>query len=287
MQKQKLILWGNCQADFLSTVLRQSEDLMARFEIKYYSNFSTPGVFDYESCSTTELQSCDVLIYHRVFTPAFVEAATERLAYLPARCLRIPLPYLKNNLYWPFFNTVATPIGVTTEFPNGRLPYRSHIIDSWIQKGLSDEAIVEAFSALDPAEHLDMDLLERDTYERWRSLEAGAEGKLKFASFLMQNWRGNMLFYIYNHVSRPILLHLANQILAQLDAPELSLRDIAKCESGQNITYAVHPGAARYYGISFAKEGSRYSLAGKHYTFPDFIRFYLSVARTEPPVLLV
>lgn len=282
MPKQKLILWGNCQADYLARVLRLSQDLSARFELKYFSNFSTPGVFDTESCPIEELQSCDVLVYHRVFTPDFVKAADERLAQLPAHCLRFPLPYLKSNLYWPFFNTVATPIGITPKLPYGLVPYRNHIIDSWIQRGLSDNAIVEAFCALDPAEHLDMELLERDTYERWRSLEAGAEGKLKFASFLMQNWRGSMLFYVYNHISKPVLLHLANQILSQLGAPELSARDIAKCDSGQAVSYPVHPGAARYYGISFAKEGTRYSLAENNYTFAEFIRFYISMARKAP-----
>lgn len=281
MAKLKLIIWGNCQAGFLAEALRASPELLTRFEVKNYQNFTRPGVFDYESCPLEELENCDALVYHKVYAPEFAEAANLRLAHLPERALRIPIPYLKSNLYWPFFNSVATPMLVTPENPWGALPYRSFILDSWIGQGYSDDYIVEAFSALDPAEHLDMQLLEKETYDRWRSLEANSEGKLKFAVFLMQNWRRSMQFYIYNHVAKPILLHLANQILAHLDVPPLSMKDIAKCHCGQHVTYPVHPGVARFYGISFAKAGTRYSLDGANYTFKEFLRFYLATARAE------
>lgn len=281
MKKLKLILWGNCQADYLAEALRASPDLTARFEISYYTNFSTPGVFDYASCPVEELSGCDVLLYHKVFTPEFVEAAAERLSCLPPHCLRIPLPYLKSNLYWPFFNTVVTYLGVSPERHAGILPYRSCILDGWLRQGMADDDIVEAFTALDPAEHLNLRLLERETYDRWKSLEAGSEGKLKFASFLMENWRLGMQFYLYNHVAKPILLHLANQILAHLDAPALHLKDIAKCRGGQDVVYPVHPGAARFYGIRFAKESTRYNVGGRNRSFQEFIRLYLATARAE------
>lgn len=281
MPKPKLILWGNCQAGFLAEVLRASPEFMAAFELRFYRNFTRPGVFDYETCPAEELENCAVLLYHKVFTPQFVRAAAKRLEHLSARALRIPLPYLKCTLYWPFFDTASDPLLITPDNPWGVLPYRSPVLDDWIREGHDDEAIIRAFGALDPAEHLDLHRQEQETYKRWLLLERDSEGKLEFASFLMRNWRNSLLFYVQNHVAKPVLLHLANQILAQLDLPRLGPRDIARCDCGQHVTYPVHPGAARRYGIGFVKEGTRYSLNGKLYTFREFLRFYLAAARGE------
>lgn len=249
--------------------------------MRFYQNFTRPGVFDYESCPAEELENCDVLLYHKVYTPQFMQTADKRLAHLSARALRIPLPYLKCNLYWPFFDTAPDPLLVSPENPWGVLPYRSPVLEGWIREGHDDEWIIRVFSALDPAEHLDLRHWKQKTYKRWLLLERDSEGKLEFASFLRRNWRNSLLFYFQNHVAKPVLLHLANQILAQLDLPQLGMRDIARCDCGQHVTYPVHPGAARRYGIAFAKEGTRYSLHGNHFTFREFLRFYLAAARSE------
>lgn len=281
MPKPKIILWGNCQAQYLAVILRASPHLNARFEIKDYLNFSRPGIFEPSLVPDAELAACRVLIYHKIYDPKYSAAATAKLSLLPQDVLRIPLPYLKCNLYWPFFNSVIEPMAASPKYPWGLLPVRSPVLDAWLQKGLDDEAITRAFAALDPAEHLNLDLLEKDSYAAWKRLEAESEGQLKFTAYLMENWRSSLQFYIYNHSAKPLLLHLANQILARLDAPALSLRDIAPCACRQDISYPVHPGAARYYGLSFAKPGTRYGLGDKHYSFEEFIRFYLAAARAE------
>lgn len=281
MPKPKLILWGNCQAQYLAEILRTSPYLEPRFEIKDYLNFSRPGVFDPDIMPDEELAACRVLLYHKLYHPASRQASAAKLALVQQNALRIPLPYLKCNLYWPFFNTVIKPMAVSPSYPWGLLPVRSPVLDGWLQKGLPDDAIVAAFAALDPAEHLNLGLLEKDALASWKRLEAESEGKLKFAAYLADSWRGCLQFYIYNHIAKPLLLHLANQILAHLGAPALSMKDIAPCACGQDVAYPVHPGAARHYGLAFAKPGTRYGLGGKHYTFEEFIRFYLRAARAE------
>lgn len=282
------LIYATCQGGYLANVLRKSEAFTAQFSLHNYSNYYGPGIvatvapFDLEM-----LKRCSLFIYHKVNAPEGRALLATMFQLLPKDCLKIPLPYVTANLYWPLHYDKCSPIGVDEKYTFGVLPYRSLTLDLLIEKGLPEQEIINIYSSLAPEQFEDLEALRERTFTAWETLDREGEGHIRVADFLRGNWQRQLLFYMCNHPSRAVFLHIANQILHNLSIAPLSPHEVRTSSCGQASTYAIHPNVAKYYGLSFVKESAQFTYLGKLHSFDSFIRFYIQEARKKGLLPLV
>jgi len=132
------IVYGNCQAEALSNILKKDELFGSLFRVVYCHNYDAPGQ-DRNLPASEDLSACALL---------FSQHGPEPFAFadrLPKECLTVRFPSVDFNLLWPFhcinpYNKPQLP-----ELPWGPFPYGDRIILDCIEKGMAPDDILEYY----------------------------------------------------------------------------------------------------------------------------------------------
>lgn len=278
--KKRLVIYATCQGQYLSRVLGCSQALANDFRIEFYPNYSGPGCFSAPPFSPERLDDCQVFLYHAVKNEEGRRVVASLLAALPPGALCLTLPYVTSNIYWMAHLTRGKPLGVTPRHRFGLIPYPCPVLDRLIEAGGNPRRILDAFVRLDLDNLIDIDAVIRETVACWKELDAQQNG-LRVAQWLMSGYRDEMLFYMYNHPAKPVLLHLANQVLDVLGHPPLALSDLRGVDCGQGAMIPLHPRLAERLGLGFGRRGARYNTTMGLLGFEEFVIRYIALRRAE------
>lgn len=279
MIRPNIIIYATCQGEYLGNLLRSVPSLSSH-DIYLYRNYGQPGVFQAPDISDEKLGRCNLLIYHAVRNDTGQAVLRQLFGRLKQGALRVELPYVTSNLYWLLHRRIWTPLGVSPAKRYGIIPYRSDLLDMLVDSGLREDEVVRLYMSLPIDQVVDVDAAVAETFSYWNDLDQRTKG-ISVAPFLRERFRHEMLFYMFNHPSKTVFLHIANQLLDLLGFPGLSEGALRGVNCGQKDMMPVHPGLARRLGLRFVRETSRYLVGGRVMGFESYVRMYCCLRRQQ------
>jgi hypothetical protein len=257
-----LIVYGNCQAEAISTIFRKDPVTEECFRVLYLRGF------DHPSDGRDELRSEDVRDCAVLWEQHDPRPFPHRDA-LPGDCLTVKFPALDFNLLWPFNCSNPCDEPEPPVFPFGRFPYGDRIIIESIGKGMAPKKILNYY--LTGWKHYGMDLDRLLQVESARLAARDAHCDVKMSGFVMENFRRQRLFWSNNHPTSALLRELIHRLLAVSAPREPLLEDL---DLDATISYRfspegplgvvsvpVHPKIAEHFGLTW------YDAAARHQSF--------------------
>src|SRR5665213_1039641 len=133
-----LIVYGNCQAEAISTIFRKDPVTEECFRVLYLRSFDHPSD-GRDELRPEDVRDCGVLWEQHDPRPFPHRDA------LPADCLTVKFPALDFNLLWPFNCPNPCDEPEPPVFPFGRFPYGDRIIIESIGKGMAPKKILNYY----------------------------------------------------------------------------------------------------------------------------------------------
>lgn len=269
---QTLVVYGNCQAEVVATLLGKDPELERAFRVVYLRSFEHP-VEGLQELAPGDLSSCAVLLEQH-----------DRRAFpyrdvLPRDASVVKFPALDLNLLWPFNRTNPYNDLETPQHPWGRFPYGDRIVINCIEQGMSaEETLAYYFTRWDEYKP-DLDRL--FALEDARLLARDVRCDLKMGAYVLESFRAKRLFWTVNHPSGELLSELVMQLLrlAFPDDPKLQGRGIQEIIS-QNFGYGgplgvasipIHPKVAEHLRLTWYDPDQRHqSFDGNSYTYAEY-----------------
>lgn len=267
-----LILYGNCQADAITSTVRADPIVSGFYEVAYCRSFDHP----------TEGR------------PAFEERLTRQCAILWEQ--HDPQPYPQNNvlskdclvvkfaaadlnLLWPFncvnpYDAPEPPV-----FPFGRYAYGDRIVANAIDRGMNADDILDYY--LNGWDDYKIDIGRLLQLETARIRARDARCDVGIGDFVLSRFRKDRLFWTVNHPT-PVLLHeLIERLLHASDSVQPVLLD-ADIEHTLRNNFApegplgvvgvpIHPKVAEILELEWYDPNERYrSWDGKTYSYVEY-----------------
>lgn len=256
---KSLIVYGNCQAEAVASILRTDPATAERFRVVYLRSF------DHPSDGRDELRAEDAgdcaVLWEQHDPIAFPYRDG-----LPADCTTVRFPAIDFNLLWPFncpnpYDDPEPPI-----FPFGRFPYGDRIIIDAIDKAMPPEEIVPYY--LSGWSRYGMDLDRLFQIESARLVARDTHCDIKMSDFILGRFRRERLFWTPNHPTSALLRELIHRLLdvsapreplletLDLDAT-IAWRFIPEGPLGV-VSVPVHPKVAAHFGLDWYDAGKRH-----------------------------
>lgn len=273
---KKIIIYATCQGIPFRDFLMQSEDISREYEIEYHSNFSAPGEASFSICKSS-LSNCNIFIYRP--TKKFdIESVRKNL---PDDVVILQIPYVTFRSYWPDFSIVADkPLGKSREYPYGKIPYRSALLDDIASNNSS------ITDARDKYLGVDDEIVSNCRVSLIRDLEYlnkidEISGPFFVREYIENNFRDRQLFYMFNHPKNEIYLLMANQFLKFIGYKTLD-NSVEKKVNGHMVqNLPIHPVTSSYLDLKFCDEQAKYSYLGELFTFGSFVESYIEYVHNE------
>lgn len=270
--RQSLILYGNCQADAMTSTLAVDPIVSGFYQVAYLRSFEHP-VEGRASLDERLARRC-VLLWEQHDRQTFPQRDL-----LPKGCLTIRFPAVDLNLLWPFncvnpHNAPEPPV-----FPYGRYAYGDRVIANSVDRGMNADDILEYY--LNGWEDYKIDLNRLLQLEEARIRARDARCDVKIGEFVLNRFRKERLFWTVNHPTPPLLNALAERLLQASDPvqPALQDADVAATLSSHFrpegplgvVSVPIHPKVAEHLELEWYDPNERHrSWDGKTYTYAEY-----------------
>lgn len=267
--KPSIVVFGNCQADWIERGLKVVPGVADRFDVSYVYSFDHP-VTGLAKPDPDLLARCVLLIEQRGGWDRFPWADA-----LPPSAEVVTFPALTLDALWPL-TTFQDPrnVPVLPEYPFGRFPYGDRLISDWLASGTSREETLARYLSWPVAEHEDLDRVHELGEVRLEMADAACD--IKMADEVLSAGKDEPLFYTCNHPRPELLARLASRIVAKTESVIGSAAEASRamrrllCERrpNDNIQVPVHPDVARHFGLSWYRDDlvyCCYALTGLSY----------------------
>ncbi len=277
--KRQCLLVGTCITFGIEYLLRLSDDFQRHYTLETFATHYQDQILENLGMSAADLANADVVIFH---PPGWADWGNEAgyenlLASIPPHSQTITIPYPVFHAFWPFHcydernknpDDRPAPRGETVAYSYGD----SYLL-GLLRQGLSPEAATRQYLSVDVAGLTDLDRLLTRSFERQEPKEA--ETSVKILDFVAENLKRKRTFLTINHIANTTLLHMTNQILAQLALPALSDRVLDDLAELLQPEMPIHPSVCRHFGLDFANAETRYAYyAHRRPTFAEYILDY-------------
>lgn len=148
------------------------------------------------------------------------------------------------------------------------------ILDKLHDAGAGKPEILRVYLHGDVRKMADLDGVVRETL----ATEAAKEElcAVKTVGFVAENWKKVRLFQTVNHPDAPLLVYVAQKLLAHLDLPPLDKDVYAGFSFGYDgFDLPIHPKVAACHGLPFAGEDTEYPVFGRTMTFSRYVSRYI------------
>ncbi len=242
-----LIVYGSCQANAVTHALQRIGSFALQFDVVYQSDVGPMEL------TTEQLSRCRYFFEQR-------RSPFPHSDRLPTDCRRISFPYLRLGALWPLDNVV-------NPFDGTRFPYGNRFIISCIEQGRTKAEILAAHAAAEwPDAWLRFDdLLVADRID---FLEDDGACDVKVASYTLDNFRRERLFFTINHPSNRLIGELVAGVIHAAFRPsehvtsrqaEEALRSFGTRDLLGNIEIPIHPRIAEHFELSWLSNDQAYN----------------------------
>lgn len=273
MLPKTLIVYGNCQADAISSIFGEDPVTAECFRVLYLRSFDHPSD-GWDELRSEDVANCAVLCEQHDDSRPFPYRDL-----LPVACHTIKFPAIDCTLLWPFscdnpYNEPEPPV-----FPFGRFPYGDRIIIDGIEKGKPPAEILNYYRT--GWERFGMNLDRLLEIESARLAARDARCDVKIGDFVLENFRRERLFWSNNHPTSVLLRELVHRLIAA-GLPREPL--FAELDLDATITYRfppegplgvasipVHPKIVEHFRLAWYDAGARHqSFGGVTFSEPEY-----------------
>lgn len=268
-----LIVYGNCQAEAITSTLGVDPVVSTLYRVAYYRSFehpTEPHKFNYRATARCNL------LWEQHDPKAFPQRDL-----LDEGCLVVRFPSVDLNLLWPFnmVNPYNAPEPPT--FPFGRYAYGDRVIVNAINRGMSEDDILDYYLNRWDDYKIDLDRLLQLETARVQSRDAHCD--VRIGEFVLHNFRKQRLFWTVNHPTSAMLAELIERLLTASDAahPALQDADIATTLSRYFgaagplgvVGVPVHPKVAEHFKLEWYDSNERYrNWDGETYSYVEYLQ---------------
>ena len=266
-----IVVYGNCQAERIVTVLGWLPAITERFRIVYYSSFERPPGTEIAEATPQDLAECALFVGHPNDPARPIDRGT-----LPADCAVVTFPPLDFNALWPFtiHNLYDAP---EPGRPWGAFPYGDRIVSACLEEGRNAQ------------EALDYCLTGWDSYkpnlerlfhiETLRLRARDAQCDIKMGEYVLGRFREQNLFWTRNHPTGLVMRELAVRVIA---ACSVLVPVLANIQPQHLEPYTppewpfgamqvpIHPKVAEFFGLQWYNAAQRYRMYETEYTYAEY-----------------
>ena len=283
--KKLCIILANCQNLLIGKYLLTSPCFNKEYNIKRIPAHTL--IKKKETIPDKLLQRTKLFIYQPVKDSHGISSSKFITSKLPSDCHQISFPPLYFTGYHPQYCKNPKDRIVQPVYPFGVMPYGDSNIISMLEKGKSIAEIVETLSdfnfydrefLLANVEHSLAELARRE-----------ASLSIKVSEFIKTHYRQHYLFHTINHPTDILGIYVVNQILREIDLPELENNVfIDNPHRGvlDNKQIPIYPSAIANLQLSFIDEKAVYrhdSFCTNQMTFSRYIKEYIDLHQSTCP----
>lgn len=270
--RQTLILYGNCQADAMTSTLAVDPIVSSFYQVSYFRSFDHP--VEGRTLFDERITKRCALLWEQHDPQAFPQSAS-----LPKHCLTVRFAATDFNLLWPFncvnpHNAPEPPV-----YPFGRYAYGDRIIANAIDRGMNADDVLDYY--LNGWEEYKIDLDRLLQLETARIQARDARCDVKIGDFVLNQFRKERLFWTVNHPAPVLLNVLIERLLHASDPvqPVLADADVAQTLAAHFppegplgvVGVPIHPKIAEHLELEWYNPNERYrSWDGKTYTYVEY-----------------
>jgi hypothetical protein len=211
--KRKIVLFGNCQVLFLSSLLKASLD-SSEYTIDAFLNTARAGDVVEKDIILSKIENCDVLIFQPL-NAAHGDFSEDNLSKITSlECNKIKIPYLFNS---GILSLCQAPMVATHSYG---FIYGQETIIELIKSGLTNEEITNKYLIGD----IDFKLTKRFNFCTNELKQREGNLDVILADFILNNKSNVKLFDTHNHPTLSLFCEMLKQInhLAKLKIPHVA-----------------------------------------------------------------
>lgn len=221
------LVYGNCQTDLISRVLRMHKEFS-----NDYKMITIPKVCEYNEdsrcledfISNKEfLQRVDLFIYQKVhkenrFSPILdTDFLVEKLS---STCKRVRIVNIYFSGYFPQYDVPHVRMGEEIH-QSGIFPFGDKFIDDMIANGENKDSIIEQIIQEDFIDYTKIRENAMDSIVELKNREQDSD--VCITDYIIQHYKEKQLFYSLNHPIEELLIEYTNRILKYIGFDELKL----------------------------------------------------------------
>ncbi|HTU68856.1 MAG TPA: WcbI family polysaccharide biosynthesis putative acetyltransferase [Candidatus Baltobacteraceae bacterium] len=284
---ETLIVYGNCQAEAVATVLRKHPRVQAAYDVVYFRSFEHPTE------GTGILNEADAARCRLLFEQYDAKAPFPSAEKLPEGAKRVRFPAADLHLLWPLGSVNPANVPEPPRFPHGRFSYGDAAIIRRIQSGATAAEVLEYYLERSDQELPDLEKFLR--LERARLEQRDAKCDVKIAAYILEHFARERLFWTVNHPTHDLLRVLINALLShgassepRLAGMTLDASFFAECFPSEvlgPIAVPIHPKVADHFGLAWYDRNEQWQYYGETRTYESYFREMIEhgvAARTSP-----
>lgn len=281
--KRRLLVYGNCQAGWLSRMLAKHAEIAGRYEIVYLSDYHEIPA-DHPIHQPDFLSSCTDALWQTAAgckPPAFV-------AGLRSDCRQIRFPTLWLKLLWPTY-VVDARNQPEKDHPWGRYPYGDRLVLKLLQEGVSLEDLPKRYVESDLNKIVNLDRFAEMAFAELRFNDRQSD--VAIAPFIESTFRQRKLFGTINHPTSLILNRLYHGVVAALlgtSVPDAIPEPADAAEVLGSEEVPLHPQIISHFKLAWTSPGERWRYRSEFLTLTEYLRAYAEfrpIPMGEPPQL--
>lgn len=283
MSRPSLVIYGNCQAEFLGLLLSQTPQIAARFDVVVASNNLEPAAALSAIAPHAERT---VLYWEQVDTrPEDAVRDPVRRALRDDR-MTVRYPTVAMLAFWPFF--AKDPRNRPEPgYPFGRYPAGDRIAMEVAEMGIGPDEAFDRYMEISRKKMIDVP----NSVLRDLDLQARRDSASDVAmcDFVSEHLRSTYQFWARAHLAtcvlRELLVRLLEKSSAVIGADQSELRREleAVCERfpGQGeFQHPIHPLVIEQLGLRFVHEDTKYRWFSNTWTFEEHMKRYIAFDRS-------
>lgn len=259
----KCVVSANCQALPLLKQMYVFLPFIQNYEVEYFVNFKKQII------SPQILENCDLLIYQKLDKSWGQLSETYLLEHVNPKAITVCMPNIHNTALWP----ISKGTGSLSN------PYNETYVDELMKRNLSVDEIIFLMKKVDFANHYDLQGLFDESMKRERA--KGYVGCAELCDFIEENFSKQRLFTTINHPYGALLNKAAKIVLETIGfsgVPDTLIKNIG-CE--ENYYMPIHPSVARFFGLDFIDETTKYPVFGNMLTYYEYIKGYVYARQND------
>lgn len=265
---RKIVFAGGIQAAALGEATRA---VLPNEDLVFYGTHSMAGQAAHRAIAAAAIVVCDV-------TDAG-ETVPEPM--LRAGAVRILVPVVSGAFLWPYAGRPHPRNRGLEALPGGPYPvdFGDSFLDAMLTQGISEDAAVARYLALDVAGSVDLDGLLADTLDCQARLDA--QTGFDIAGFVASRFRTETLFATCERLHLPLFRHVLAGVLQRIGTTPAAANAVREVpfEAG---TMPIHPAVLRHFNMQVPSVDHRYRLLDEElFTFEQYCRRYVRFAGNE------
>ncbi len=281
-RKQRLLVYGNCQAGWLTRFLGALPEVAARYELTYLTDYEHIPA-DHPTQAPGFFEGVEVCVWQTAATrgnPAFLDA-------IPATARQIRFPTLWLKMLWPTY--VVDPRNQPEpNHPWGRYPYGDRIVVRLLEQGVAPTDI--------PARYRETDLNQIVNLERFGRMclaelrHNDRQSDVAITPLIERDLASHKLFGTVNHptfrtlhaIGTGVAQHLLDGAV-ELPAAPANANDVLGAEE-----VPLHPQIIAHYGLQWTTPARRWRYRSRLLDLDTYVHAYAAwedIAIAEPPQL--